>query len=279
MKDEKIKKIVKDKYAKIAQQKSSCCGPVSSCCGSKDTTEQISKNLGYAPEEIRSVPEGANLGLGCGNPVALASIKAGDTVLDLGSGAGFDCFLAAPRVGEKGRVIGVDMTPDMVAKANENLNKGGYANVEFRLGEIESLPVEDDAVNIVISNCVINLSPDKLKVFQEVFRVLKPGGKFFISDIVLRHELPEDIKQSVEAYVGCVAGAILKDQYIDAIKGSGFQNIKILDESSFPIESIVIDPGIEGFIKSLDIPREKAIETVSAVLSIKVSGEKPAIPS
>ncbi|HCJ66520.1 MAG TPA: arsenite S-adenosylmethyltransferase, partial [Elusimicrobia bacterium] len=173
MKKEKIKKIVREGYAKIAKQGSSCCVPAHSCCGSTNLAEDISERIGYRKGELKAVPEGANLGLGCGNPIALASLKKGETVLDLGAGAGLDCFLAANKVGKKGKVIGIDMTPEMIAKAKRNAQKGNYQNVEFRLGEIENLPVADNFVDVVISNCVINLSPDKEKVFREAFRVLK----------------------------------------------------------------------------------------------------------
>ena len=214
MEDKKIKKTVREGYARIANQKSSCCGSTEVCCGNTPSSEDMSKNVGYTEEQLESVPEGANLGLGCGNPTALLSLKEGEVVLDLGSGAGFDCFLAANKVGKTGKVIGIDMTPEMLKKARENATKGGYSNVEFHLGEIEDLPVNDNSVDVVLSNCVINLSPDKEKVFQEAYRVLKPGGRFAVSDIVLLKTLPDFIKNSVEAYVGCISGAILKNNYL-----------------------------------------------------------------
>ena len=275
MKGEEIKKVVRGGYAKIAKQDSSCCLPVNSCCGSTDLAQNISKNIGYTEEELKAVPEGANLGLGCGNPVALASLREGETVLDLGSGAGFDCFLAANKVGEKGRVIGVDMTPEMIEKARENARKGNYGNVEFRLGEIENLPAADNSVDIVISNCVINLSPDKGRVFKETFRVLKPGGRVMISDIVLLKELPDFIKNSIEAYIGCLSGAIMRDEYIGAIKAAGFQEVRIIDESSFPIEYVANDPTAKALIENLKIPLKKVEGVANSVLSIKVYGGKP----
>lgn len=275
MKDEKIKQVVREGYAKIVKQDSSCCVPANSCCGSTDLAQDISKKIGYTDGELKAVPEGANLGLGCGNPVALAALREGETVLDLGSGAGFDCFLAADKVGGKGRVIGVDMTPEMVEKARENAGKGNYKNVEFRLGEIENLPAADNSVDVVISNCVINLAPDKRGVFMEAFRVLKPGGRLMVSDIVLLKELPDFIKNSIEAYVGCLSGAIMRDEYIGAIQAAGFQEVRIIDETSFPIECMANDPTAKAIIENLKIPPEKVKEVASSVISIKVYGGKP----
>ncbi len=274
MKEQKIRKVVREGYARIAKQDSSCCSPASSCFGSTDLAQDVSKKLGYTDEELTTVPEGANLGLGCGNPTALASLKEGETVLDLGSGAGFDCFLAAGKVGESGRVIGVDMTPEMIEKARENVRKGGYRNVEFRLGEIENLPVADSSVDVIISNCVINLAPDKGKVFKEAFRVLKPGGRLMVSDIVLLRELPDFIKDSIEAYIGCLSGAIMKDEYIGAIEAAGFQEVGVLDETSFPVKFLANDPTAKAFIESLNIPLETIEGVAGSVVSIKVCGVK-----
>jgi len=214
---EDIKKNVKETYGKIAKTEGSCCASSSLCCstytlccGEAKSAVSGSKLVGYTDAELDTIPEGADLGLGCGNPVALASLKEGEVVLDLGSGAGIDCFLAANKVGQSGKVIGVDMTPEMLDRARENAIRGNYSNVEFRLGEIENLPVESGSVDVVISNCVINLSPDKRRVFDEAYRVLKPGGRLMVSDIVLDKELPESLRNSIEAYVSCVAGHLLR---------------------------------------------------------------------
>jgi len=274
MSKEVIKKAVREGYAKIAKKERSCCAPVGSCCGSADFVEDISKKVGYTDEELKSVPEGANLGLGCGNPIALASLRIGETVMDLGSGAGFDSFLAALRVGRTGRVIGVDMTPEMIDKARENAQKGGYVNVEFRLGEIENLPAADNSVDVVVSNCVINLSPDKERVFKEAYRVLRPGGRLMVSDIVLLKELPEFIKNSIDAYIGCLSGAVMKAEYIKTIQEAGFQDVEILDESYFPLECMANDQTAKALINEENIPLEELEELGTTVVSIKVTGKK-----
>jgi SAM-dependent methyltransferase len=272
VKEEEIRKVVREGYARIAEMERSCCSDSCMC------TDSISKSIGYTKEEIESVSEGSNLGLGCGNPVALASIEEGETVLDLGSGAGFDCFLAAQRVGKKGRVIGVDMTPEMIEKARSNARSSKIENVEFRLGEIEYLPVADGSVNLVISNCVINLSPNKRRVFLEAFRVLKPDGRIMISDIVLLKELPEFIKNSVSAYIGCVSGAIMKDEYLNTIFDAGFQDVKIIDETRYPAELIDLeDPTAQTILNELNISVEQAqemIENFIDIVSITVNGLK-----
>ena len=275
MREEEIKKVVREGYAQIAKKESSCCAPASSCCGSTDLAEDISRKIGYQDEELKSVPEGANLGLGCGNPVALASLKEGETVLDLGAGAGFDCFLAANKVGDKGKVIGIDMTPEMLEKARENARKGGYENVEFRPGEIENLPVADNSVDVIISNCVINLSPDKRKVFREAFRVLKPGGRLMVSDITLLKELPDFIRNSIAAYVGCISGALMKDEYIGVIREAGFHGVKIIDETIFPLECMANDLTAKAIIDKMGITTEKVNDIANSVASIKVQGIKP----
>jgi len=217
-----IKKIVKDKYREIAVNGTSCgCG----CSNAQD----VSKSIGYTEEDLKTVG-GANLGLGCGNPVAFSRIKEGDTVLDLGSGAGIDAILAAKRVGDKGKVIGIDMTEEMIAKARENAKRQNISNVEFILSEIENLPLPDNSVDIIITNCVINLTPDKAKTFGEAYRVLKPGGKIYISDIVLLEELSEEQRNDKDLLSGCVAGALLKEDYLNKIKNAGFK-INILHEN------------------------------------------------
>jgi arsenite methyltransferase len=220
MEEKEVKKTVKDAYSKIASSGCSCCG--------KSNAERISKGIGYSDKEISAVPE-ANLGLGCGNPTALAKLKEGDVVLDLGSGAGFDSFLASKKVGERGKVIGVDMTEEMVSKAKELSKKYDYGNVEFRLGDIENLPVEDGSIDVVISNCVINLAPDKARVFGEAYRVLKKGGRMYVSDIVLLEELSEEQRNDKDLLSGCVAGALLKEDYIRKMESVGFK-VKILSE-------------------------------------------------
>jgi len=220
MKEKDIKKIVKKSYSEIA--KKSC-----TCCNSQNEVD-ISKSIGYSDEEINTVSD-ANLGLGCGNPVALANIRKGDIVLDLGSGAGFDSFLAAKKVADYGKVIGVDMTPEMIEKSTELSKKFGYKNVEFKLADIDNLPFEDEFFDKIISNCVINLAPDKLKVFKEAYRVLKKTGKMYVSDIVLLEELTDEQRNNEELIAGCVGGALLKEDYLKIIKKSGF-NYKILGE-------------------------------------------------
>ena len=282
MKKEEVTRQVRTRYANVAKQSTCGCSgktalPQSSlCCGTPNTATagDISKNIGYTDADVNSVPDGANLGLGCGNPIALASLKEGEVVLDLGSGAGFDCFLAAPRVGPKGKVIGVDMTPEMLDKARENARKGNYKNVEFRLGEIENLPVADNSVDVIISNCVINLSQDKTRVFQEAYRALKPGGRVMVSDIVLLADLPESILSSIEAYVGCIAGASKKSDYLDSIQAAGFKDVKVVDETVFPIDSMANDPTVRAIIKEADITPTQIKKIGNSVVSVKVSGVK-----
>ncbi len=248
MKEEEIKQFVKKRYGKIAKSGESCC----SSCG--PSLMELGKRIGYSKEDLKNVPEASNMGLGCGNPVALASLKEGETVVDLGSGGGIDVFLAARRVGNKGKVIGVDMTEDMIKKARSTAEEYGYTNVEFRLGEIENLPVEDASVDVIISNCVINLSVDKGKVFHEAYRVLKPDGRLMISDLVTEGELPEIIRKSFDAWAGCVAGALEKSEYLDTIRKVGFKKVKIVSESTYNID---VSEELKGKITSVSVEAQK----------------------
>lgn len=269
MKEEKVRKIVRKSYGKIAkaEKTSCCCG-----CGSM---ENVSEQVGYSKDELTSVPEGANLNLGCGNPVALASLEKGETVIDLGSGGGLDCFLAAKKVGTTGKVIGVDMTPEMLDKARANARRGKYTNVEFRLGEIENLPVADNTADVIISNCVINLSPNKPRVFREAFRVLKPNGRLMISDMVLLKEIPQAILKNVAAYIGCIAGAEKKHMYLDLIRQAGFQNVQVIEETQLPYEALVSDATAQQIMKELKVTQKEAAEIFGSAVSIKVSAIKP----
>jgi arsenite methyltransferase len=271
-----LTKNVRQNYASVAKKSNSCCTPENkaSTCGCSSPNELASKSIGYSEQDMASVPEGANLGLGCGNPVAIASLKKGEVVLDLGSGAGFDCFLAAQRVGPTGKVIGVDMTPEMLDIARENVQKGDYKNVEFRLGEIENLPVADNSVDVIISNCVINLSIDKGRVFEEAFRVLRSGGRVMVSDIVLQQELPPFIKDSMEAYVSCVSGAMLKDEYLKTISAAGFKDVKVAQQTAFPVDYLVEDPQAKAIIKKMNISEDEARQFASSVLSVRVQASK-----
>lgn len=267
-----IKKSVREGYGRIAKGSTgSCCAS----CGEQAPSCGTSGKIGYSPGELKSLPAGADLGLGCGNPVAFASLREGETVLDLGSGAGIDCLIAADRVGPAGKVIGVDMTPEMVERAAANAARGDYRNVEFRLGEIEDLPVADGTVDAVISNCVINLVPDKGRAFEEVFRVLRPGGRLMISDIVLLGELPEAIKKSVKAYVGCLSGAVSRENCLKHIADAGFREARIIKETSFPIECMSNDPTAKALAETLRLRPGEIEEAVRAVASITVSAVKP----
>jgi SAM-dependent methyltransferase len=267
MNKKSTKQVVREAYGKIAQ--GSGCGCGSSCCGPDTAT--LSKSIGYTDEDLKKAPGEANLSLGCGNPTAIASLKPGEMVLDLGSGAGFDCFLAAEQVGPKGKVIGVDMTPEMVEKARDIAQKRGIKNVEFRLGEIEALPVADASVDVVLSNCVINLSTDKPQVFREVHRVLKDGGRIAISDLALTKELPPKVRESIAAYGGCVGGALLVKDYEQAVKDSGLRGVKLTVKSlSGCIAPDTQDPLAKAVVNSL-----KDAETLSkSVVSIYVEARK-----
>jgi SAM-dependent methyltransferase len=233
MEKKKIKEVVKGRYAQIAKQDQQSCP--SCACG--DSPLSQAKVIGYSREDLEHVPEEAIMGLGCGNPTAIADLKAGEVVLDLGSGAGVDVFLAANKVGPTGRVIGVDMTEEMVDKAQSIARDHGYHNVEFRLGEIEKLPVEDESADAIISNCVINLSPDKSKVFREAYRALKPGGRLTVSDIVSEGALPDEIKSDSNAWACCIGGALEHQEYLREIKEAGFTDVEIVSSREFYIEN------------------------------------------
>lgn len=235
---EAVRQKVREGYGKIASLGGSCCGPAPTCCGSLQSDAAIlARHIGYSPEELAALPEGANMGLSCGNPTAIASLKPGEVVLDLGAGGGFDVFIAGPKVGPAGRAIGVDMTPEMLAKARSNIagyrQRTGLDNVEFRLGEIEHLPVADASVDVVISNCVINLSPDKPQVWGEIARVLKPGGRVAVSDLALLKPLPPAVREMVEALVGCVAGAVLASETEQMARDAGLGQIVMAAKSGY----------------------------------------------
>ena len=260
-----MKDFVKKVYGDIAKKQKSCC------CGSKNT--DVSEKVGYTKEDLSSIPDEANMGLGCGNPVALASLKEGETVVDLGCGGGIDVFLAAKRVGNKGKVIGIDMTEDMLNKARANAKKTGLKNVEFKLGEIENIPLDSDIADCIISNCVINLSEDKQKVFNEAFRILKPGGRLMVSDMVLLADLPEKVLKSSELYAGCVAGALRKGDYLDKIKKAGFKDINVIKEDPVSLSDYIgTDKVVSGLVENMaDLDKDRINK---AVASIKVSAKK-----
>jgi SAM-dependent methyltransferase len=274
MKGSDIKRAVRQGYARLAKKEGACCPPGSAVCGPAVPAAELGRRVGYTEDELRAVPEGANMGLGCGNPVALAALREGETVLDLGSGAGFDCFLAARRVGATGQVFGLDMTAEMVEKARRNAEKGGYDNVAFKLGEMESIPLPADAVDAVISNCVINLSPDKRAVFEEAYRVLKPGGRLMISDIVVTKPLPGFIRESVEAYIGCLSGAMVRDDYLACIAAAGFQDIEVVDETPFPFDCLVNDPLAKAVIEKERLSIDAAKQIAATITSLKVQARK-----
>lgn len=256
---EEIRKAVRDRYARAAlgsavaagtplvqdaaEGESNCCGPT--CCG-PEAGGSVSEAVGYEAEALEAIPEDADLGLGCGNPTAIASLKAGQTVLDLGSGAGIDCFLASREVGPDGRVIGVDMTPQMLDRARANAAKGGYDNVEFRLGEIEALPVADQSVDVIISNCVLNLSPEKDRVLAEAFRVLKPGGRLVVSDLISDVPVPAVVQNSLDAVAGCLPTS--RDQYLGEFSQAGFSDVRITSEKRYPSDFILEDPQVVQYL-------------------------------
>jgi len=251
MKDQDIKEVIQDRYGKIARGEQTFCCPT---CGPTTTDQCLA--VGYTAADLALVPEMAILGVGCGNPTALADLQEGETVLDLGAGAGIDVFLAAKKVGEGGRVMGVDLTADMVAKGRQLAREHGFGNVEFRQGDIEHLPVDAATVDVIISNCVINLTPDKLASFQEIHRVLKPGGRILIADLVTAGELPPDVRASAAAWADCLAGAMAKETYLETIRRAGFAAVSVVSESSYE------PPGMEARLRG-------------KILSVKVRGVKP----
>lgn len=259
-----IRNNVRESYARVAEANNNqeACGVESSCCGVSDDIDINTLNslrLGYSSEDLENVPEGADMGLGCGNPRAIAGLSAGETVVDLGSGGGFDAFLAAREVGEMGRVIGVDMTPTMISKSRNNAEKANFENVEFRLGEIEYLPLANDSVDVIISNCVINLSPNKAQVFRDAHRVLKPGGRLAISDVVASCEMPEEMKNDLELYAGCMAGASLIHELEQFMQDAGFSEIKITpkDDSKEFIKDWAPGKNVTDYVLSAHIEAVK----------------------
>jgi len=273
MDSQTIKSAVRERYAGFVSRNESCCGP-SASCGCAPDPGAASLGLGYGAQDLAAAPEGANLGLGCGNPVALASLRPGETVLDLGSGAGFDAFLASRRVGPTGRVIGVDMTPQMNERATALAATHGYTNVEFRLGDIEALPLADASVDVIISNCVVNLSTDKGRTFREAFRVLKPGGRLMVSDLVLERPLPEAIRQDMDAYGACVAGALLKVDYLKAIEAAGFIGLALAGERRYGLDMFSPDLLEAARQRYPELGPEELEAAAGAVLSIQVEATK-----
>jgi len=265
---EAVRQRVREAYAEVAEGGRPCCA------GAARGPAELARRIGYSEGELRSVPEGANLGAGCGNPTALAELRPGEVVLDLGCGAGFDVFLAARAVGPAGRAIGVDMTEAMLARARENARQGGFANVEFRAGAIEDLPVEDESVDVVISNCVINLSPDKPRAFREAFRVLRSGGRLAVSDLVLERPLPAALRDSVEAWVGCLAGALLRRDYLEAIRGAGFRDVRIVSEAGYGGVIDVQSPEIRQAAARAGLGSKEVSRAIEAVTSLAIAARR-----
>ncbi len=275
MDNDTLKAAVRERYAGFVAKNTSCCGPAAKGCGCSGSQEDPSLQIGYGAEDVEAVPEGANLGLGCGNPVALASLNPGEVVLDLGSGAGFDAFLASRRVGPEGRVIGVDMTPEMIARARGLAEKHGYANVEFRLGDIERMPVEDGTVDAIISNCVINLTTDKKRAFREAFRALRVGGRLMVSDLVLLRPLPEVLRQDLDAYAACIAGALQKDDYLESIRAAGFTDISIVGESHYALGDPDTQEIAAAQAKNPAVTAADLRAASEAVVSVQIQALKP----
>ena len=271
-----IQKNVKQGYAKIVKRsnKLKLVPSFLKCCDVNNVIKDISQSIGYSEDDMKHAPEDSNLGIGCGNPIGIASIQKGQTILDLGSGAGFDCFLAARETGESGKVIGIDMTPEMVMQARKNAKKGNYKNVEFIIGEIENLPIENDSIDLIISNCVNNLSNQKAQVFREAFRVLKQNGSILFSDIVLQKELPDYVKYTVEGHIACLAGAIRKEDYIFGLEQAGFSGIQIKKLSHFPIELMLNDPIAQKIVSENQLTEIEISEIVNSIASISIYAKK-----
>ena len=266
---EEIHELVRERYGKIARE--GVPVPEAGCCGPQPAT--IGARIGYSEQDLAAAPEGANLGLGCGAPLLHAALRSGETVLDLGSGAGFDAFLAARVVGPTGRVIGVDMTPEMLTRARRNAEAAGHGNVEFREGRIEALPVEDASVDVVISNCVINLVPDKAAVYREVARVLRPGGRVVVSDVVLEKPLPPLVAESVAALTGCVAGASLRDEYLQTVAAAGLEDVEVVEDRGFGEEVLGMVP--EDMLRAAEAAGVDPRAVATTVRSVKVRARKP----
>jgi len=273
-----VKQSVIESYGKLAKATSSSglFSKLFACCNPTENATKVGELIGYSKEELETVPKGANLGVGCGNPSAFAKIKKGETVVDLGSGAGFDAFIVAPIVGENGKVIGVDLSEDMLKLANKNAKKGNYANVEFVKGDIEELPLDASIADHIISNCVINLSLNKGAVYSEAYRVLKPGGKLSISDIVLERELPDFVKNSLAGHIACVSGAEKLEDYLQYVKDAGFKEVTIASQTEFPLEFMLTDPQVQRLAKEMnfDLNSEQAKDIASRVTSISLSAVK-----
>lgn len=270
-----IKQSVVDSYGKLAAAQNSILNKLFACC-TPALANEVGQKIGYSEQELNAVPEGANLGVGCGNPSALANLQIGDTVIDLGSGAGFDCFLVAQQVGESGQVIGVDLSENMLALANKNAKKGNYQNVKFVKGDIEAMPLESNIADGIISNCVINLSLNKGDVFKEAYRVLKPNGRLAISDVVLEAELPDFVKNSLAGHIACVAGAEKLDTYLSYVKAAGFKEVKVESKKTFPLELMLADPMVQKIAKQMDfdLSSDEAKDIAARVSSITLSAIK-----
>jgi SAM-dependent methyltransferase len=267
MEAEALREKVREGYTRVLQERTSCCG--------QQQVADAARRVGYSEEQLEAVPQGANLGVGCGNPTAIDSLRPGEVVVDLGSGAGMDAFLAARQVGAEGRVIGVDMTDAMLEKARDNARKAGLEHiVEFRKGNIEALPIEDESVDVIISNCVVNLSPEKERVYREAYRVLRSGGRLMISDIVLERLLPQRILDSIDAYIGCVGGASQRGEYLDTIARAGFREVRVERETSFAGSLSLDDPTVRQVVEGLDISVAEARDYASAIKSLHIFARK-----